>query len=121
MRGPGAARPREADRGRRHPDPLLDLDPLAARAGPEQRAIDPLRSRARRAGCRDAARYQHLPDPPGRQANSADCQPALFALLEAAVLAIFPKVQPLPHEMLPAHSPDVLEAFHAEAVELWEK
>src|SRR5437867_4708025 len=87
----GAAREREAGRRRRHPDSLLDLDASVARDGPEQTAIESLRSRARYSWRRDATRYQPLLHPAGRHADQADCQLALLALLEATVFEIFPR------------------------------
>src|SRR5438034_27095 len=70
----GAAREREAGRRRRHPDSLLDLDASVARDGPEQTAIESLRSRARYSWRRDATRYQPLLDPAGRHADQAGNQ-----------------------------------------------
>src|SRR5437773_10901659 len=119
----GAAHEREAARRRRHPDSLLDLDASVAQAGPEQRAIESLRSRARYSWRRDATRYQPLLDPAGRHADQADCQLALLALLEATVFEIFPGVQPFPHEMLSAQSPHVLalcrSSLHPSTTPTW--
>src|SRR5207249_11095342 len=104
----GAARAREVGRRRRYPDSLLDLDASVARDGPEQTATEPLRSRARYSWRRDATRYQPLLDPAGRQADQADCQLAVLALLEAAVFGIFPGVHPVPHEMVFVQRPHVV-------------
>ena len=94
--------PRDAGGGREGPGQLSHLDAGGAGVGAGQARQSPLRSRAGRTGCRDAARHHGVQGETGGPADAGHRQPVVPAVLEAAVLEVLPGVQPLRHEVLPA-------------------
>ena len=59
-------------------------------------------------GAGDAARHHAVPGEAGGPADAGHRQPAVPAVLEAAVPEVLPRLQPLRHEVLPARGVDVL-------------
>ena len=108
MRWLDRARPRNPGGGRRGPGQLSHLDAGGAGVGAGPARQGPLRSRAGRTGCRDAARHLGVQGETGGPPDAGHRQPLVPAVLEAAVLEVLPGIQPLRHEVFPARGAVVL-------------
>ncbi len=106
------AGPRKTGRGRRHPGQLSDVDAVAPRTGPGQVANQARCDRVPdEPGAGNAARHHRLSGAAGGPADQDHRQLAVPALLEAAVLEVLSRLQPLRDEVFSARSVDVLGLF----------